>query len=91
MMRRAANQLIQRGVQSNTATRASLPQSNQPRTIRFETTTINNVEYVTKEEAIMIGQQAADDGARRGAKMGQTQTLNGLRNSRSQRSKIGMR
>ena len=52
---------------------------------------INNVEYVTKEEAIAIGRQAADDGARRGAKMGVSQTMSGLQNSRSQRAKLGMR
>jgi len=83
-------------VMSNNDTRQALGryQSNAattPRTIRFESQVINNVEYVTRDEAVAIGRQAADDGAQRGAKMGTAQTMSGLRNSRSQRSKIGLR
>ena len=86
-------------VSSNEASRAALstysPRNAQTasgsRTIRFESQVINNVEYVTRDEAVAIGRQAADDGAQRGAKMGTAQTMSGLRNSRSQRSKLGLR
>ena len=61
------------------------------RTIRFESTMINNVEYVTTEQAMAMSRQAADDGAKRGAAGGHARSMSTLKNSRSQRSKIGMR
>ena len=61
------------------------------RTIRFESTVINNVEYVTIEQAMAMSRQAADDGAKRGAASGHARSMNTLKNSRSQRSRIGMR
>lgn len=61
------------------------------RTIRFESTVINNVEYVTTEQAMAMSRQAADDGAKRGAAGGHARSMSTLKNSRSQRSKIGMR
>ena len=59
------------------------------RTIRFESTVINNVEYVTTEQAMAMSRQAADDGARRGAAGACSMTT--LKNSRSQRAKLGMK
>ena len=61
------------------------------RTIRFESTVINNVEYVTVDQAMAMSRAAADDGARRGAAGGHTRSMTTLKNSRSQRSKLGMR
>ena len=58
--------------------------------IRFESTVINGVEYVTKQEAEAIGQRAARQGAADGAKAGYSKTMGTLRNSRSQRQKLGM-
>jgi len=60
------------------------------RTIRFESTTINNVEYVTAEQAMAMSRAAADDGARRGAAGGHARSMATLKNSRSQRAKLGM-
>lgn len=65
-------------------------ESNSPRTIRFESTMINNIEFVTREEAETMSRQAADDGARRGATAGFSRTMSTLKNSRSQRQKLGM-
>ena len=61
------------------------------RTIRFESTVINNVEYVTTEQAMEMSRQAADDGAKRGAAGGHTRSMSVLKNSRSQRSRLGLR
>ena len=61
------------------------------RTIRFESTMINSVEYVTKDQAMAMSRQAADDGAKRGAIGGHAKSMTTLKNSRSQRSKLGMR
>jgi len=61
------------------------------KTIRFESTVINNVEYVTTEQAMAMSRQAADDGAKRGAAGGHAKSMSTLQNSRSQRSKLGMR
>lgn len=58
--------------------------------IRFESTVINGVEYVTRGEAEAIGMRAADQGAKRGAEGGKTKTLGALRNSRAQRAKLGL-
>ena len=60
------------------------------RTIRFESTVINSVEYVTAEQAMAMSKAAADDGARRGAIGGHARTMTSLKNSRSQRSRLGM-
>jgi hypothetical protein len=56
-------------------------------TIRFESTVINGVEYVTREEAEAIGTRAAQAGARGG----HVKSMRTLQNSRSQRAKLGMR
>jgi len=59
-------------------------------TIKFESRIINNVEYVTAEQAMAMSRRAADDGAKRGMEGGYTRSMQTLRNSRSQRAKIGM-
>ena len=61
------------------------------RTIRFESNVINNVEYVTADQAMEMSRQAADDGARRGAAGGHARSMSTLKNSRSQRSRLGLR
>ena len=61
-----------------------------PMTINFQTQMINNVEYVTKDEAMAMSQAAANDGARRGASGGHARSMQTLLNSRSQRAKLGM-
>ena len=58
-------------------------------TIRFESTVINGVEYVTREEAEAIGNRAARTGAQQGAKLGEQRSMNRLRQSRSTRSQLG--
>ena len=60
------------------------------RTIRFESTVINNVEYVTTEQAMAMSRQAANDGAKRGAAGGHSRSMRTLQNSRSQRARLGM-
>ena len=59
-------------------------------TIRFESSVINGVEYVTRAEAEAIGNRAARAGAQQGAKLGEQRSMNRLRQSRSTRSKIGL-
>ena len=61
------------------------------RTINFQAEIINNVEYVTAAQAMAMSRAAADDGAKRGAAGGHAKTMNTLQNSRSSRSRIGMR
>ena len=61
-----------------------------PMTINFQTQMINNVEYVTKDEAMAMSRAAANDGARRGASGGHARSMQTLLNSRSQRAKLGM-
>lgn len=61
------------------------------KTLRFESTVINNVEYVTTEQAMAMSRAAADDGARRGTDGGHAKTMSTLQNSRSSRARIGMR
>ena len=61
------------------------------RTIHFQSEVINNVEYVTAEQAQRMTREAADDGARRGAASGHSRTMRTLQNSRSSRAKLGMR
>ena len=61
------------------------------RTIHFQSEVINNVEYVTASQAMAMSRAAADDGAKRGAAGGHAKTMNTLQNSRSSRSRIGMR
>ena len=56
-------------------------------TFRLETTVINGVEYATVEQVRAMGKSSA----REGAAAGNAKTMNSLRNSRSQRSKIGLR
>ena len=60
------------------------------KTIRFESTVINNVEYVTTDQAMAMSREAADDGAKRGAAGGHSKSMRTLQNSRSQRAKLGM-
>ena len=55
-------------------------------TITFESRIINNVEYVTAEQAIAM----SEDAARRGAEGGYTKTMGSLRNSRSTRQRVGI-
>ena len=55
-------------------------------TITFESRVINNVEYVTAEQAIAM----SEDAARRGAEGGYTKTMGSLRNSRSTRQRVGI-
>ena len=55
-------------------------------TYKLETVVINNVEYATVEQVRQMGKTSAKEGAAAGNAM----TMNGLRNSRSQRSKIGL-
>ena len=56
-------------------------------TFRLETTVINGVEYATVDQVRAMGSQAAKQGAASGNAM----TMSQLRNSRTQRSKLGMR
>lgn len=53
----------------------------------LETVVINNQEYATVEQVRAMGSRAASQGA----KAGTAQTMRTLQNSRSQRSKLGMR
>ena len=55
-------------------------------TINVESTVINNVEYVTMDQARAMTQQAATTGAQRG----HSRSMNILQHSRGQRSKLGM-
>jgi len=55
-------------------------------TFRLETTVINGVEYATVDQVRAMG----DTAAKRGAAAGRSQTLGTLRNSRSQRARLGM-
>ena len=66
------------------------PSNGGAMTINFQTQMINSVEYVTKEQAMAMSQQAADDGAKRGASGGHARSMQTLLNSRSQRAKLGM-
>ncbi|MEC8755585.1 MAG: hypothetical protein VXX72_08135, partial [Pseudomonadota bacterium] len=61
------------------------------RTISFQSEVINNVEYVTAEQAMAMSRAAADDGAKRGAAGGHARSMSTLRNSRSQRAKLGIK
>ena len=53
----------------------------------LETVVINNVEYATVEQVRAMGQQAASQGAQGGF----SKSMRTLQNSRSQRSRLGMR
>ena len=53
---------------------------------KLETTVINGVEYATVDQVRQMGAVAT----RNGAKQGQARAMNTLKNSRSQRSKLGM-
>jgi hypothetical protein len=54
--------------------------------IRFESTVINNVEYVTRSQAEEMSRRAA----KQGAAGGYAKTMSGLRNSRAARARVGM-
>lgn len=56
-------------------------------TYKLETVVINNVEYATVDQVRQMGKASAKEGAAAGNAM----TMNSLRNSRSQRNKIGLR
>ena len=58
--------------------------------IKFESTVINGVEYVTRAEAEAIGTRAAQIGAKNGAAGGYAKTMSTMRNSRSTRARLGM-
>ena len=60
---------------------------NQIPTFNLETTVINGVEYATVDQVRAMGKQAA----REGASGGHARSMTTLKNSRSQRSKLGMR
>ena len=66
------------------------PSNGGAMTISFQTQMINNVEYVTKDEAMAMSRAAANDGAKRGAQSGHARSMQTLQNSRSQRAKLGM-
>ena len=68
----------------------SMSNGGGPLTINFQSHVINNVEYVTKQEAVAMSRAAADDGAKRGTQGGYGKTMKSLQNSRSQRAKLGM-
>ena len=55
-------------------------------TYKLETVVINNVEYATVDQVRQMGQSSAKQGAAAGNAM----TMNKLRNSRSQRAKVGL-
>ncbi len=62
------------------------PAGTQTVNVSYSVTEINGMRFVTEDQF----RAGMDQAARRGAKMGQTQTMSTLRNSRSQRSKIGL-
>jgi tape measure domain-containing protein len=66
----------------NTTTVAAPPTP----TFKLETQVINGVEYATVDQVRQMGQIATRDGA----KQGQARAMNTLKNSRSQRQKLGM-
>ena len=80
-------------VTSNSSSRAAMGRYNAGNTFdstptfRLETTVINGVEYATVDQVRQMGAASA----KRGAQMGQSNTMKSLQNSRSQRSRIGMR
>jgi len=80
-------------VTSNSSSRAAMGRYNTSNTadstptFRLETTVINGVEYATVDQVREMGAISA----KRGAQMGQSNTMKSLQNSRSQRSRIGMR
>jgi hypothetical protein len=80
-------------VTSNSSSRAAMSRYNTSNTadstptFRLETTVINGVEYATVDQVREMGAISA----KRGAQMGQSNTMKSLQNSRSQRSRIGMR
>ena len=58
----------------------------EPIDIRFETTSINNVEYVTRAEAMKMSSQAAE----RGAAAGYAKTVRAMRYQPSARRQMGV-
>lgn len=60
--------------------------SNSPQAYNLNTTVINNVEYATVEDVRAMGRKSTQDGAA----AGKAQTFNLLRNSRAQRTRLGM-
>ena len=54
--------------------------------VNYSVTEVNGMRYVTEEQF----RAGLDQAAKRGANMGKTMTISTLRNSRSQRSKIGL-
>ena len=83
---------------SNEASRAAMGRysgsssgGSSSKTIHFQSEVINNVEYVTVDQAMAMSRAAADDGAKRGAAGGHAKSMSTLQNSRSQRAKLGMR
>jgi len=75
---------------SNVIPDSSAPSAGGPggsNTFTLETVVINNVEYATVEQVRELSARAARDGA----EGGYTRSMSALRNSRSQRSRIGLR
>jgi hypothetical protein len=54
--------------------------------VNYNVTEVNGMRYVTEEQF----RAGLDQAAKTGAKMGQSMTISTLKNSRSQRSKIGL-
>lgn len=65
----------------------SMAAGGSPGTFTLETVVINNVEYATVDQVRAMGQSAASQGAQGGF----TKSMRTLQNSRSQRSRLGLR
>ena len=59
---------------------------NSTMTVNYNVTEINGMKFVTEDQF----REGLDQAAKNGAKMGQSMTISTLKNSRSQRSKIGL-
>ena len=86
-MGRYSNRSEDSSVDHRQAMRRYTSNGNHTPTFNLETTVINNVEYATVDQVRAMGKQAAKDGATGG----HARSMSTLKNSRSQRSKLGMR
>ena len=86
-MGRYSNRSEGSSVDHRQAMRRYSSNGNQTPTFKLETTVINGVEYATVDQVEAMGKQAA----KQGAEGGYTRSMSTLKNSRSQRSKLGMR
>jgi len=64
----------------------SAQRSNQTVNVNYNVTEVNGMRFVTEDQF----RAGLDQAAKNGAKMGQSMTISTLKNSRSQRSKIGL-